>query len=158
MHITGHFSAPNAGKDIDNSMNPAWRDAVVDLIPFEPVVENAPTDVVEANANRMTFTKQQALRELAPESGAYFNEVSLVFWSKFPVCFRIMLTLPVQCDVREPDWQGALFGRNYGRLLSVKQKYDPDGLQWCRNCVGSEIWTEQRSGGLCRASPSNLSN
>jgi hypothetical protein len=76
MHITGHFSAPNGGRDLDIGMNPAWRDAVVDLIPFEPVEEGAPSEVVESNARRMTFTKQQALREIAPNSGAYFNEVS----------------------------------------------------------------------------------
>jgi hypothetical protein len=49
----------------------------MDLIPFEPVEEGAPTEIVEANARRMTFTKQQALRDIAPESGAYVNEVSL---------------------------------------------------------------------------------
>jgi hypothetical protein len=75
MHITGHFSAPNAGRDLDVGTNPAWRDAVVNLIPFEPVEEGAAIEVVEANARRMTFTKQQALRDIAPNSGAYFNEV-----------------------------------------------------------------------------------
>ena len=75
MHITGHFSSPNGGRDLDIGMNPAWRDSVVDLIPFEPVEEGAASEVVEANARRMTFTKQQALREIAPDSGAYFNEV-----------------------------------------------------------------------------------
>jgi hypothetical protein len=76
MHITGHFSAPNGNKDLDVGVNPAWRDAVVDLIPFEPVDENASADFIEANAKRMTFTKQAALRSIAPQSGAYFNEVS----------------------------------------------------------------------------------
>jgi hypothetical protein len=78
MHITGHFSSPNGGRDLDVGMNPAWRDSVIDLIPFEPVEEGAPTEVVEANAKRMTFTKMQALRDIAPNSGAYFNEVCVL--------------------------------------------------------------------------------
>lgn len=82
MHITGHFSAPNGGRELDVGTNPAWRDAVVDLIPFEPVDEGAPNDVVEANAKRMTFTKQQALRDIAPNSGAYFNEVGVILIEK----------------------------------------------------------------------------
>ena len=77
MHITGHFSSPNGNRDLDIGMNPAWRDSVMDLIPFEPVDEDAPQEVVEANARKMTFTKQQALRDIAPESGAYFNEVCI---------------------------------------------------------------------------------
>jgi hypothetical protein len=82
MHITGHFSAPNGGRDLDVGTNPAWRDAVVDLIPFEPVDTGAPTEVVDANAKRMTFTKQQALKDIAPDSGAYFNEVGASKFSR----------------------------------------------------------------------------
>jgi hypothetical protein len=76
MHITGHFSCPNGNRDLDIGLNPAWRDCVVDLIPFEPVEELASKEVTEANSKRMTFVKMQALRDIAPESGAYFNEVS----------------------------------------------------------------------------------
>ena len=75
MHITGHFSCPNINRDLDIGLNPAWRDCVMDLIPFEPVQEGSTQDVKDANAKKMTFTKQQAFRDLAPESGAYFNEV-----------------------------------------------------------------------------------
>ncbi|KAF2422407.1 FAD-binding domain-containing protein [Tothia fuscella] len=129
MHITGHFSAPNGGRDLDVGTNPAWRDAVIDVIPYEPVDEGAPDDVVEANAKRMTFTKQQALRDIAPNSGAYFNE----------------------CDAREPNWRQAYFGASYDRLLTAKQKYDPEDVLWCRGCVGSDRWLEHSDGGICKA-------
>jgi hypothetical protein len=76
-HITGHFASPNGNRDLDIGLNPAWRDSVMNLIPFEPVEDTASTEVVEQNAKRMTFTKQQALRDIAPQSGAYFNEVSV---------------------------------------------------------------------------------
>jgi hypothetical protein len=49
----------------------------MDLIPSEPVPEGSSRDVSDANAKRMTFTKQQAFRDMAPESGSYFNEVCI---------------------------------------------------------------------------------
>lgn len=60
----------------------------------------------------------KALRELAPESGAYMSEA----------------------DPTEPDWQTTLFGEKYERLLEIKQKWDPQGVFWCQHCVGSEFW------------------
>jgi hypothetical protein len=35
-------------------------------------------------------------------------------------------------------------------LLDIKQKYDPDGVFWCKKCVGSEAWVEQLDGELRR--------
>jgi hypothetical protein len=40
------------------------------------------------------------------------------------------------------DWQRAFWGANYRRLLSVKRRYDPDGLFYVRHGVGSEQWAE----------------
>jgi hypothetical protein len=52
--------------------------------------------------------------------------------------------------VREPDWKRAFFGKNYDRLYAIKRKYDPDDLLWCRNCVGSDRWTELDDGAICK--------
>jgi ribonuclease T2 len=38
------------------------------------------------------------------------------------------------------DWKERYWGAaNYVRLLSIKQKYDPQNLFFCRHCVGSDI-------------------
>ena len=50
----------------------------------------------------------------------------------------------------EPDWQYAAFGENYPRLRAIKDTYDPEGMLWCRSCVGSEDWVEDAGGRLCR--------
>jgi hypothetical protein len=50
----------------------------------------------------------------------------------------------------EPDWQWAFWGPNYPRILSIKQKYDPENLLWCHHCVGSESFVQQNNGSLCR--------
>jgi FAD/FMN-containing dehydrogenase len=59
------------------------------------------------------------LRKAAPGAGAYVSE----------------------SDYFQERWQDAYFGANYPRLLTVKQRYDPDGLFTVRHGVGSEAWS-----------------
>lgn len=40
---------------------------------------------------------------------------------------------------RGESWKKAYWGTNYPHLLSIKQRYDPDGVFWCHNCVGSDL-------------------
>jgi ribonuclease T2 len=37
------------------------------------------------------------------------------------------------------SWKQRYWGTNYPRLLSIKQHYDPAGVFWCHNCVGSDL-------------------
>ncbi len=41
----------------------------------------------------------------------------------------------------EKGWQQAYWGSNHSRLAEVKRKYDPDGLFFVHNGVGSEEWS-----------------
>jgi FAD/FMN-containing dehydrogenase len=61
-----------------------------------------------------------ALRHVAPDAGSYVSESNYF----------------------NPDWQTAYWGANYARLQSVKRKYDPDGLFFVHNGVGSEEWSK----------------
>ena len=61
-----------------------------------------------------------ALRAAAPEAGSYVSE----------------------SDYFERDWARSFWGSNYGRLRSVKARYDPDGLFYVRHGVGSEAWSD----------------
>ncbi len=58
----------------------------------------------------------QILIDATPSSGTYSNE----------------------SDYFEKDWQNSFWGKNYPRLLKIKQKYDPDNLFNCHHSVGSE--------------------
>lgn len=71
----GHVVANNANRGLDVGMNPAWRDAIVHFITLRGWAEGSPKEVERAAYNDITFNKVQALRELDPDSGAYFNEV-----------------------------------------------------------------------------------
>lgn len=122
--------ANSANRNLSTALNPAWRDAVVHMIVVEGWADGAPQSEIEAVYDDITNNKTYALRQLAPDSGAYFNEP----------------------DVFEQDWQWAFFGKNYAQLREIKGKYDPNGLFWCRSCVGSEDWVEETDGKLCEVS------
>jgi FAD binding domain/Berberine and berberine like len=59
------------------------------------------------------------VRILAPNGGSYVSESNFF----------------------EKDWQHSYWGGNYARLASVKKKYDPAGLFFVHNGVGSEEWS-----------------
>ena len=70
--------------------------------------------------NLLTNVYVEALRELAPDSGAYVNEA----------------------DPNEPNFQETFWGANYPRLLEIKRHVDPTDVFWCTPCVGNERWKE----------------
>ncbi len=75
-----------------------------------------------ARARRDATAVSACLAELvkvAPEAPAYVSESSYF----------------------QKNWQAAYWGSNYGRLRVVKQKYDPDGLFFVHNGVGSDDWS-----------------
>jgi len=59
------------------------------------------------------------LRALVPNGGAYVSESNYF----------------------ENGFQQAYWGSNFSRLAEVKRKYDPDGLFFVHNGVGSEQWS-----------------
>jgi hypothetical protein len=71
--------------------------------------------------------------------------------------FASLRALSIADDIKasyiEPDWQKSFFGENYAkydhhlhverkaemyRLLTIKERYDPNNTLWCHPCVGSE--------------------
>jgi len=59
------------------------------------------------------------LRALVPNPGAYVSESNYF----------------------EHGWQHSYWGSNYTRLAGIKKKYDPDGLFFVHNGVGSDEWS-----------------
>jgi hypothetical protein len=59
------------------------------------------------------------LRAIVPNGGAYVSESNYF----------------------EKGWQQAYWGSNHPRLVEIKNKYDPDGLFFVHNGVGSEPWS-----------------
>ena len=61
---------------VDNALNTAWRDSVVHLIVQQSWNESLPSALAEQTIYNMTYGRGYALRQLAPDTGCYFNEVS----------------------------------------------------------------------------------
>jgi hypothetical protein len=108
-----------------NAANPAWRTAIMRVASEKNWGGIDRTEMAQSYQAFLQFG--QALRDLAPTMGTYSNEA----------------------DVNTPNFADAFYGTNYPRLLSIKNNVDPNGVFWCKTCVGSELWTESNDGELC---------
>jgi len=123
------IGAPNepAYYPLQSALNPAWRNTLTHLIVASPFGDNASQATINHVYSDITRRKTEALRQLSPDTGAYFNEG----------------------DSYEPEWQGAFWGERYWMLRGVKRRADPKNVLWCRRCVGSEALVETKDGRLC---------
>ncbi|KIW86249.1 hypothetical protein Z517_01644 [Fonsecaea pedrosoi CBS 271.37] len=146
--ILGHVVAGKGVKTVkngipggNNSVLPAWRDAYTHIVlPRSWAFLNETAKV--ATTTHLREVEVEALRELAPNTGAYVNEA----------------------DPTEPNWQKTFWGSNYPRLLQLKRHWDPKGVFWCVPCVGhkdgwevvSDVGVEgavgESPGRICRTS------
>jgi hypothetical protein len=125
LPILGHVIA---GKGIrnakvpggSNAVLPAWRNAYTHVV----LPRNWPYLNITARleiGSALRSTHVPALKALQPDSGAYINEA----------------------DPTNLDWKNDYYGTNYKRLLQVKHKWDPEGVFWCKPCVGWDEWVPQ---------------
>jgi hypothetical protein len=109
----------------DTATNPAVLNAFALAIVADgqggyPGVRGHEPDVEAARKSRERIHScMNELRTLAPNGGSYLSESNFF----------------------EKDWQHSYWGSNYARLASVKKKYDPTGLFFVHNGVGSEEWS-----------------
>ncbi|KAE8228392.1 hypothetical protein CF326_g6679 [Tilletia indica] len=103
----------------DTGVNTAWRSSLWEVIlasEFSTVDSQA---IKDQNAQEAHLAVDP-LRALTPGGGCYYNEA----------------------DILEDDWKTAFFGANYDKLLSIKQKYDPDNMFIVWKGIG---WEQQQS-------------
>ena len=110
----------------DTAMNPAVLTAFALAIaahgqgPAYPGIPGHEPSVAEGRqgADRIDRCMSQ-LRALVPNPGSYVSESNYF----------------------EKEWQQSYWGGNHPRLAEIKRKYDPDGLFFVHNGVGSEQWS-----------------
>lgn len=112
----------------DNAVNPAWREAEHFAIITTQWNPSDPEPVEKEKSDRLTFDWMPRLRELSPGGGTYLSE----------------------SDYIEPDFTQSFWGSKYPRLYELKQRYDPRGVFYAHQAVGSEDWqmTEMIFGNL----------
>jgi FAD/FMN-containing dehydrogenase len=111
----------------DTAMNPAVLTAFALAISAdgqEPAYPGIPGHKPDDAAGRKSAGHirqcMEELRAVAPDGGAYVSESNFF----------------------QRDWQRAYWRNNYPRLTAAKKKYDPDGLFFVHNGVGSEDWSK----------------
>jgi hypothetical protein len=111
----------------DTAMNPAVLDAFALAIagdgqgPAYPGVPGHAPSIADGRIGAARVRRCMAqLRALVPDGGAYVSESNYF----------------------EAGFQRAYWGANYPRLAEIKRTYDPDGLFFVHNGVGSDQWSE----------------
>jgi FAD/FMN-containing dehydrogenase len=109
----------------DTATNPAVLEAfalaiVADAGGGYPGVRGHEPDVAAGRKSREQIHRcMNELRAIVPKGESYVSESNYF----------------------EGGWQQSYWGSNYGRLASLKKKYDPSGLFFAHNGVGSEEWS-----------------
>ena len=110
----------------DTAMNPAVLDAFALAIIATGAPHSVPglaghePDLAKGRLEAAAVTAAaDALRAVVPDSGAYVSESNYF----------------------DKTWQKSYWGSNYPRLAAAKKKYDPAGLFFVHNGVGSEEWS-----------------
>ncbi len=110
----------------DTAMNPDVIDAFALAIVANgqgPAYPGIPGHEPDTAAGREAANKvrdcMSELRSISPNTGSYISESNYF----------------------QRRWQRAYFGTNYDRLEQIKKKYDPAGLFFVHNGVGSEDWS-----------------
>lgn len=110
----------------DTAMNPAVLSAFCLAIaadgqgPAYPGIATlAPSVAAGRKAAERIGRCMSPFRALVPDTGCYVSESNYF----------------------EKRWQQSYWGSNYPRLAEIKKRYDPDGLFYVHNGVGSEEWS-----------------
>ena len=128
-----HFNKGLAGASLNTintaaeaSINPAVLTAFALVItadgqgPAYPGITGYEPSFSSAHAAREKVNQcMHPLRALVPNPGSYVNESNYF----------------------EQSWQQSYWGSNYARLAEIKKRYDPDGLFFVHNGVGSQEWS-----------------
>ncbi|KAF2732609.1 FAD binding domain-containing protein [Polyplosphaeria fusca] len=109
---------PPGSEAIDNAVNPAWRKILMFALMFVTWSPTDSVDYVTQLSRNLTYEWNPRWKALTPGSGTYMSE----------------------SDYIEPGWQESFHGSNYPRLYDLKKKWDPEGVFYAQNAVGSEDW------------------
>ncbi|KAJ8073818.1 hypothetical protein PM082_012096 [Marasmius tenuissimus] len=115
--------------DPQNAVLPAWREAQRLVFPGLVYQGNETPAEASMELEKVSWATS-VLRKISPGSGGYLNEG----------------------DLLEPDFKDAFYGPNHDRLLSIKDKWDPDQFLYGSTAVGGDRWREDEDGRLCRVS------
>ncbi|KAH9896260.1 putative isoamyl alcohol oxidase [Xylariomycetidae sp. FL2044] len=113
----------------DNAVLAAWRDSVGFCVIVRQWDREVSFDENLAVKEFMVDDLVPALEAATPGGAIYVNEVDPLY---------------------RGDWKVEGYGDKYEKLLAIKDKYDPDGIFWAPLSVGSDRFTVDNEGRVCR--------
>ncbi|KAK7397791.1 hypothetical protein QQX98_012840 [Neonectria punicea] len=113
---------------VSNSVYPSWRTSIMSM-QLATAWDPTKWDAMLAMQKRITNEFVPLISSVTPGSGAYMNEA----------------------DFNQPNWKETFYGANWDRLLSIKNKWDPNGVLYNLKGVGSDAWTVAADGRMCKA-------
>jgi hypothetical protein len=122
--VGGGMTATTSGQ---LAVSPGWSTAIVHSIISRAFGVGTTAAGVDALRTDLTYNRNAAQIALSPNTGAYMNEG----------------------DVFDPNFQSNFWGSNAPHLLTIKAKYDPNGIFYCPVCLGSASSTTDGLGRLC---------
>ncbi|VUC26717.1 unnamed protein product [Clonostachys rosea] len=130
--LQGGKGPRNVEDNMRGGLTPAWRDAYLHVLVTGSSIETEgtnPRSALQAAADWTNAHKETVWAEWAPDSGSYINEA----------------------NPSNPNFQHDFYGDHYSRLLSIKEKYDPQSILYVQAGVGSQDWDYNlQDGKLCR--------
>ncbi|KAK5993739.1 FAD-linked oxidoreductase orf1 [Cladobotryum mycophilum] len=78
--------------------------------------------------------RAQKLSNATPDGGAYLNEAD-----------------PLVYGENTKKWQQNFYGTTYPKLRQIEDKWDVSSIFYAYTAVGSEDWTQDADGRLCKA-------
>ncbi|KAG0642481.1 hypothetical protein HOY80DRAFT_1014480 [Tuber brumale] len=139
--MTGQLIAAgqvSRNRHLRTAVHPAWRSAYVNLVIGARWPDDTPLSAVLEIRKFNSEVSVGALEKLALAAGgddgigAYVNEADAY--------------------TKKEDVGRVFWGTKYAELKMLKERWDPEGVFWCRLCVGNEEWVvEEGSGRLCLA-------
>jgi len=118
-------------------LNPVWRKSLILAAVGTIWQDGASLTEIQA-ARRLVVQDMKILEGIAPESGAYLNEVRESYGFR-PHSLQSHLFSP-QASRYEFDWKKSFFGTHYDKLRAIKRKYDPKSLFLIYEGIGSDEW------------------
>lgn len=112
---------------VSNAVYPSWRTAIMSM-QLATTWDPTRWDDMLAMQKRITNEFVPQISAVTPGAGAYMNEA----------------------DFNQPNWKETFYGANWDRLLTIKNKWDPNALLYNLKGVGSDVWNVAADGRMCK--------
>ena len=113
-----------------NSVNPAWRNAIAYCNPQTHLPYDWKSPQADNELRQKLVSDIFPAVEAATLGSGVLNELDPTY---------------------QGDWKETMYGANYDRLLEIKHAYDPDHIMYGLFAIGSDEFTLDGDGRLCRA-------